>query len=277
MRNTIHPFLEPSSGSFGFIVADPRSGVCAVIDPPLGLDDPGDAEAGREPVLNTDCADSMLDWIDAHGFTARWILDTHVHADRPSATSYLKSKLLCAKTGIGAATPDIAGYDMLLTEGDKLCLGHSCGRVLETPGHTPGCVSYQFEDAVFVGDTLFMPDTGTARCDFPGGCARRLYASIQRLLALDPDTRLYVCHDYGGSGRRHKFVTTVAEERRDNIHVGRGAPVEEFVAQRTARDETLAAPRWAAFSIPANLKCLSVPGIEHLISESAAARRHGHH
>jgi glyoxylase-like metal-dependent hydrolase (beta-lactamase superfamily II) len=270
MSLTIHPFFELSSGSYSFIVANPQAGCCAIIDPALGV---SHAEEGGVDCVNTDTADLMLDWVNAHGFVVRWILDTHIHADRPSATGYLKSRLLCAQTAIGAKTPDVEGYDQLLAEGDKLCLGSTCGRVLETPGHTPGCVSYQFENSVFVGDTLFMPDTGTARCDFPGGCATRLYKSIQRILSLPQDTRLFVCHDYGGQNhRRYRYVTTVAEEKAQNIHVGAQARVEEFVAQRTARDKTLDAPQWAAFSIPANLKCMAVPGIETLMSQSASGR-----
>ena len=268
---TIHPFFESSSGSYSFIVANVQAQCCAIIDPALGV---SSSEDGAE--VNTDCADLMLDWVDAHGFVVRWILDTHIHADRPSAAGYLKSKLLCAKTGIGHNMPNVEGYDVMLKEGDKICLGRSCGRVLETPGHTPGCVSYQFENAVFVGDTLFMPDTGTARCDFPGGSAARLYKSIHRLLSLPGDTRLYVCHDYGGNGRRNRFVTTVAEEAEANIHVGAQRPVEEFVNQRTERDKTLAAPRWSGFSIPANLQCSTLTGVQQLLNESQEAAGNHH-
>ena len=266
MSMTVHPFFEPSSGSYSFIVANPESAICAVVDAPLGLDEDG--------ALNTDTADLMLDWIDAQRYTVRWILETHVHADRPSASGYLKQHLLCAQTVIGAATPDVSGYDRLVDDGDKLCLGHGCARVLATPGHTPGCVSYQFDDFVFVGDTLFMPDTGTARCDFPGGCPVRLYRSIQKLLALPDETRLYVCHDYGGDGRRHRFVTTVAEEKAQNVHVGHATAMEDFVAMRTSRDATLSAPRWSALAIPANLQCMNLQGIRSLMEAGAAHERH---
>ena len=261
MRLTVHPFFESSSGSLSFIVACPESELCAVIDPALGVDDQGN--------LNTDCADLMLDWIKAQHYTARWILETHVHADRPSAAAYLKQHLLCAQTAIGADSPDVTGYDQLLRHDDKICLGHACGRVIATPGHTPGCVSYHFDDFVFVGDTLFMPDTGTARCDFPGGCAHRLYQSIQQILSLPEETRLYVCHDYGGDGRRHRYVTTVAEEKAQNIHVGAGAGCDDFVRMRTERDAGLAQPRWANFSIPANMQCLPPAGVADLVAQSA--------
>lgn len=273
MSVTIHPFFEASSGSFSFIVANPDSKTCAIVDAALGIT--ATDESGH-PVLNTDCADQIVDWIEAHKFVARWILETHVHADRPSASGYLKSRLLCAQTAIGAATPDVSGYDKLLHEGDKICLGHSCGRVMETPGHTPGCVSYQFDDAVFVGDTLFMPDSGTARCDFPGGNPEVLYESIQRILALPDDTRLYVCHDYGhsaqGEPRRSRFVTTVAEEKQQNIHVGCAASVERFVDMRTTRDAGLATPKWAHLAIPANLACMGLPGIGGLVQDHASGQ-----
>ncbi len=262
MSICVHPFFEPSSGSYSFIVANPESETCAIVDPALGLGD------GDEP-LNTDCADLMLDWVHAHDYVVRWILETHVHADRPRAAGYLKSHLLCAQTAIGAHTPDVSGYDKLLEEGDKICLGHACGHVLSTPGHTPGGVSYQFDGAVFVGDTLFMPDTGTARCDFPGGCPRRLYKSIQRLLSLPDETHLYVCHDYGGDGRRHRFVTTVAEEKAQNIHVGGHACVDTFVELRVTRDKTLAPPRWQDVAIPANLSCMNLGGVQSLLAQDA--------
>ncbi len=251
-------------------MANPESSTCAVIDPALGIAEDGET-------LNTDTADLIVDWVQAHGFVVRWILETHVHADRPSAAGYLKGKFICAQTAIGAHTPDVSGYDVLLKEGDKICLAHTCGRVMETPGHTPGCISYRFDNAVFVGDTLFMPDSGTARCDFPGGNAATLYASIQKILSLPGQTRLYVCHDYGrtvdGGCRRNRFVTTVAEEQQQNIHVGRHACVEEFVRLRTARDATLKAPRWSAVSIPANLACMAPAAIDGLLTES----RHGSH
>ena len=261
MSLTVHPFFEPSSGSYSFIVANPEAKCCAFIDPALGVSEDGET-------INTDCADLMVDWAEAHSFVVRWILETHVHADRPSASGYLNPRLLCAQTAIGADTPDIAGYDKLLREGDEICLGHRCGRVLATPGHTPGCVSYQFGDAVFVGDTLFMPDTGTARCDFPGGCPRRLYRSIQRLLDLPGDTRLYVCHDYGGEGRRRRFVTTVTEEKAQNVHVGNDACMDEFVEMRVTRDKTLNAPKWQDFSIPANLRCMDLSGVQSLLAQA---------
>lgn len=258
MSLCVHPFLEASSGSYGFVVANPESRTAAIIDAPLGVDE---ADA-----ITTDCADQMVDWIEAHDLTVRFLLDTHVHADRPSGTAYLKTKFLCAQTAIGSGTPDVSGYDRLLEDGEKLCLGHACGRVMATPGHTPGCVSYLFDDFLFVGDTLFMPDIGTARCDFPGGDAEVLYDSIRKILALPEDTKIYMCHDYP-DGRRSRFVTTVREEKSKNIHVGSGASRQQFVSLRKTRDATLKAPRWADFSIPANLACMSLEAVECLVDE----------
>ncbi|NOX52086.1 MAG: MBL fold metallo-hydrolase [Gammaproteobacteria bacterium] len=272
MSLTIHPFFEPSTGSYSFIVANPESKCCAIIDAALSVSEKSVREGVNQP--NTDSADLMLDWVEAHGFVVRWLLDTHIHADRPSATGYLKSKLLCAQSAIGALMPNVSGYDVLLSDGDKICLDHMCGRVIETPGHTPGCVSYQFDDCVFVGDTLFMPDTGTARCDFPGSCPYMLYESIQKILSLPDDTRLYICHDYGGDGRRNRFVTTVAEQREKNIHVGQQASIEKFVDLRTKRDKTLSTPRWADIAIPANLKCMGLSGITSLLSERVSQEPH---
>ncbi len=258
MSLCVHPFFEASSGSYGFVVANPESQTAAIIDAPLGVSDLEE--------INTHCADQMIDWIESHELTVRFLLDTHVHADRPSATAYLKTKFLCAQTAIGAGTPDVGGYDRLLDDDEKLCLGHACGRVLATPGHTPGCVSYLFDSYLFVGDTMFMPDIGTARCDFPGGDAETLYASISKILSLSGTTKIFMCHDYP-DGRRSRFVTTVAEEKGKNIHVGNHATCEQFVSMRTARDATLRSPKWADFSIPANLGCMNVAKIEALINE----------
>ena len=257
MSLCIHPFLETSSGSYGFVVANLESQTAAIIDPPLGVD-------GQSQV-NTHCADQIVDWVHAHDLTVRFLLDTHIHADRPSATGYLKSRFLCAQSCIGAGTDEVSGYDRLLENDEKLCLGHACGRVMATPGHTRGCVSFVFDDHIFVGDTLFMPDIGTARCDFPGGDARSLYNSIRKILSLSDRSRIYMCHDYP-DGRRSRFVTTVGEEKSKNIHVGAGASVDEFVTMRTTRDAALSTPRWADFSIPANLACLDMVGINALVN-----------
>ena len=261
MSLMVNPFFEASTGSFCYIVANPESRCCAIIDAPLGV-------VCGDTVVNTHTADAMLDWIHAHEFVARWILETHVHADRPSAAGYLKSHLLCAKTAIGDGVPNLQGYDQLLGDGEKICLGHTHGRVIATPGHTPGCVSYQFDNAVFVGDTLFMPDTGTARCDFPGGSPILLYKSIEKLLSLPDCTRLYVCHDYPGDRRRNRCVTTVAEQKLANIHWRATTCADSFAALRSQRDRTLAPPRWQAISIPANLQCKDIGEIQVLLTQT---------
>ncbi len=278
MTITVHPFYESSTGSYSYVVANAGSGCCAIIDAALGVSE-CDGGAAR---FDTHTADLMWDWIHAHGFTLRYLLETHVHADRPTASGYLKSRAMCAQTVIGAGTPRLMsggartacapGYDRLVNDGDKLCLDRACLRVISTPGHTPGCVSYQCDNFVFVGDTLFMPDAGTARCDFPGGCATTLYGSIQKLLALPDETRLFMCHDYQPDGRRPRFVTTVAEQRAGNVHVGEQVSGKQFVAKRTARDATLAEPRWQTLSIPANLACADLTA---LAGNAAFAGLHG--
>ena len=174
--------------------------------------------------------------------------------DHLSAARYLKSRFVCAQMGIGAGIRQVQAlidasvrdpettFDRLFEDSDRICLGHATGRVIATPGHTPGCVSYRFEELVFVGDTLFMPDYGTARCDFPGGDARTLYRSVQRLLSLPDHTKLFMCHDYGPGGRAPAYLTTVAEQRSRNVHLGGGITEDAFVAMRTRRDGELDVP-----------------------------------
>jgi len=264
MTITVHPFFEPTSGSFSFIVANPESKCCAIIDAALGM------ELARHAV-NTDRADQMLDWIAAHGYVVRWILETHIHADRPSASGYLKSKLLCAQTATGRGHPQIQGYDRLLQEGDILALGHASGRVIATPGHTPWSVSYQFSNAVFVGNTLLMPDSGTARCDLAGGCARELYHSIQRLLDLPGDARLFVSYDGNHSGRRPQYFATVNCQRTHNVYLASAANVESFVALRQDKDAALMPPRWQSVAVPANLRCMNLCDVQSLVLQWANA------
>jgi glyoxylase-like metal-dependent hydrolase (beta-lactamase superfamily II) len=202
-----------------------------------------------------------------------WLLETHVHADHLSAARYLKSRFVCAQSGIGAGVQAVRDlidpslpeperlFDRLLEDGDRICLGHASGRVVETPGHTPACVSYRFEDVVFVGDTLFMPDYGSARCDFPGGDAATLYRSIQRLLALPEPTKLFMCHDYAPGGRAHRYLTTVAEQRCHNVHVKQGTSQAEFVAFRTERDRELTEPALMDPAVRFNLSAGHCPEV----------------
>lgn len=248
MTLIVNPFFDKATHSWSYVVVEPDSRTCAIIDPVLDYD----PATGR---TSTGGADAIVDFVKANGLIVEWLLETHVHADHLSAARYLKSRFVCAQTGVGAgigrvrelaapALPDptVGCFDRLFKDGDRICLGHACGRVMATPGHTPACVSYRFENLVFVGDTLFMPDYGTARCDFPGGDAGTLYGSIQRILSLPDDTRLFMCHDYGPGGRPCAYLTSVDEQRRSNIHVKQGVSEQEFVSLRTERDAHLDAP-----------------------------------
>lgn len=247
MSLMVAPFFDPATHSYSYVVTESLSRTCAVIDPVLDFD----KASGR---ADTRSADEIVAYVKANDLIVEWLLETHVHADHLSAARYLKSRFVCAQMGIGAGIRQVrelidrsardpeTTFDRLFQEGDRICLGHAKGRVLATPGHTPACVSYRFEQLVFVGDTLFMPDYGSARCDFPGGDARTLYRSVQRLLALPEQTKLFMCHDYGPGGRPPAYLTTVGEERTRNVHLGGGITEDAFVAMRTRRDSELSAP-----------------------------------
>jgi len=214
--------------------------------------------------------------VQANGYTGEWILETHVHADHLSAAAYLKERFVCAQTAIGEDVRSVQAhfadawelelaadgrqFDRLLGDGERICLGHTCGRVLHTPGHTPACVTYVFDRFAFIGDTLFMPDYGTARCDFPGGDARTLYGSVQRLYELPAETRVLLCHDYPPAGRTHRFCSTVAEQRRSNRMLSADTAEASFVTARTARDRDLEAPRLLEPALRANLTGGVLPG-----------------
>lgn len=267
-----HFFDEPTN-TFSYVVRDPDSQSCAILDSVLDLD----YAAGRTDVRS---ADEIIRYVRDNDLTVEWILETHVHADHLSAAPYLYEKL-GGKTGIGEKIVDVqeifgkafnAGtefardgsqFDQLFREGDTFRIGNLEGRVLHTPGHTPACLTYVIGDAAFVGDTLFMPDFGTARCDFPGGDARTLYRSIQKVLSLPPETRLFMCHDYGAPGRdEFLFQTTVAEERKANIHVHEGVSEDDFVRMRTERDATLDMPRLILPSVQVNMRAGHMPPAE---------------
>jgi glyoxylase-like metal-dependent hydrolase (beta-lactamase superfamily II) len=260
MAVSVHPFFDPDTCSYSYLVADPRTRQAAVIDPVLNYD-PERSTSG------TQTADDIaaLAWVNRYEIL--WILETHVHADHLSAASYLKTRYPKARAGIGRRIDEVRRhylrshdcqrsaieFDALFSEGDEIWLGDQAFRVLATPGHTPACVTYRINDMAFVGDTLFMPDFGTGRCDFPGGCAHQLYRSVKRLLALPEDTRLFVGHDYAPGGRVYRFVTTVADERRANKHIHDGISEDQFVAMRDDRDADLTAPRLLDTAVPANL------------------------
>ncbi|MGB6176812.1 MAG: MBL fold metallo-hydrolase [Methylocella sp.] len=268
MGARIIPFFEKVTETFSYLVIDPPAQTAAIIDPVLDYD----PAAGR---IRTHSADAIAKIVQAEELRVEWILETHVHADHLSAAGYLKKKL-GGVLGIGSnvrqvqqilgnlfndkpAIPPGAGFDHLFDDGETFRVGTLDVKALYTPGHTPADMSYMLEDAVFVGDTLFMPDYGTARCDFPGGDARALYRSIRRLLELPPQTRLFMCHDYAPGGRAHAFETTVANERAQNVHVHDGVTEDAFVARRTARDATLGTPRLFLPSLQVNMRAGELP------------------
>lgn len=272
MKPTVAGFFHEPTATISYVVADEETGQCAVIDPVLDYQ----ACSGR---TRTDFADTLIEHVSARGWTAEWILDTHIHADHLSALAYLKEKL-GGRTVIGdhvgtvqetfgtlfnaekGFATDGSQFDTLVRDGETLKLGGLDIRVIYTPGHTPACVSYLIGDAVFVGDTLFMPDYGTARCDFPGGSAETLYDSIGRLLALPDDTRMFVGHDYQPDGRDVAWETTVGAQKATNKHVGCGMSRDEFIAMRTERDRTLSLPDLILPSVQVNMRGGSMPPSE---------------
>ncbi|MBI1254469.1 MAG: MBL fold metallo-hydrolase [Hyphomonas sp.] len=265
-------FFDAATHTVTYLVWDPATRAAAVIDPVLDFD----PNAGR---LSTVSADAVISAAAEENLRIDWILDTHAHADHLSGADYLR-RLTGAKLGIGAHitkvqkafvplfgvtsdTPDAHVFDLLLKDGDTLPLGNLEIRVLHTPGHTPACVTYLIDDMAFVGDTLFMPDYGTARADFPGGDAATLFRSIHKILALPSETRVFVGHDYLPESR-DTFVweTTVAEERASNVHVHDGVSEHDFVEMREARDKTLAAPRLILPSLQVNIRAGALPPAE---------------
>ncbi|WP_404397360.1 MBL fold metallo-hydrolase [Idiomarina loihiensis] len=264
-----HFFDEPTN-TYSYVVRDPSSEYCAIIDSVLDFD----YASGR---TDTRSAESILKYIDDNNLTVDWILETHVHADHLSAAPYLQEKT-GARLGIGehiktvqdtfgkafnAGTEfarDGSQFDHLFSDGDNFTIGNLRAHVLHTPGHTPACLTYVIGNAAFVGDTLFMPDYGTARCDFPGGDAKTLYRSIQKVFTLPDNTRLFMCHDYKAPDRNHyAFETTVGEEKKNNIHVGAGKTEEDFVKMRTERDATLNMPRLILPSVQVNMRAGQLP------------------
>ncbi|MDY0205215.1 MAG: MBL fold metallo-hydrolase [Pseudomonas sp.] len=273
MRPTVTNFFDPATYTYSYVVQDPTSSACVIIDSVLDYD----PASGR---TNTESADKIIAFVREQQLSVEWILETHVHADHVSAAPYLKQEL-GGQLAIGshittvqkvfgeifnageAFATDGSQFDRLLSEGDSVTFGELTVEVMHTPGHTPACLSYVIGDAVFVGDTLFMPDYGTARCDFPGGDARTLYASIQRLFALPDSTRMFMCHDYKAPERdEYCNETTVAAERQNNIHVREGITADEFVEMRTARDATLSMPTLILPSVQINMRAGDLPPAE---------------
>ena len=269
----LQAWFDDATNTISYMVWDPATRHAAIIDPVLDYDHRSGRASHRS-------ADTLLGFVADHGLAVQWILETHAHADHLSAAPYLKEKT-GAPIGIGEhitdvqrtfapvfGLDDVSGegreFDSLFRDGDTFALGDLVVEVIHTPGHTPACVSYRIGDAVFVGDTLFMPDYGTARADFPGGDARTLYRSIQKLLALPPHTRLYLCHDYKAPGRDYfAWETTVADEKTRNVHVGGGVDEDSFVAMRETRDATLSAPTLLLPSLQVNIRAGRLPEPEN--------------
>ncbi len=265
----IQGFFDEPTNTVSYLVADPATRRAAVIDPVLDYDHKS-GEADTRSVA------AILKRAEEEGYTIEWALETHAHADHLSASPYVKART-GAKIGIGEHIRDVqkifrpvfdagdlktdgSDFDHLFADGERFGIGELEVEVLYTPGHTPADIAYKVEDAVFVGDTLFMPDYGTARTDFPGGDARQLYRSIHKLLALPPETRLFMCHDYKAPGRdRFAWETTVGEEQAGNVHIKGGVSEDDFVAMRTARDATLKAPTLLLPSIQVNIRAGRFP------------------
>ncbi len=268
----VQAFFDPDSNTISYVVRDPASKACAVIDPVLDFD----YAAGR---IGFQSADRMIEYIRKHGLKLEWLIETHAHADHLSAAPYIQEKL-GGKIGIGEHIREIqeafgkifnegtefqrdgSQFDRLFNDGGTYTIGRLNAFAMHTPGHTPACMTHAIGNAAFVGDTLFMPDGGTARADFPGGDARQLYRSIKKVLSLPPEMRLFMCHDHGPNKREIRWQTTVAEERANNIHVHDGIGEDEFVAMRSARDKTLAMPKLIIPSIQVNMRAGHLPAPE---------------
>ncbi len=270
MNAHVEPFFDPTTFTYSYVVSDPQTCQCAVIDSVLDYD----PASGRTSHAT---AQRLVDHVREHDLKVQWLLETHVHADHLSAAPYLRQQL-GGQLAIGDRITVVQGnfgklfnagtdfatdgrqFDHLFHDGDTFQVGNLQARAIHTPGHTPACMTYVIGDAAFVGDTLFMPDYGTARCDFPGGDARTLYQSIQKLFALPGDTRVFMCHDYKAPGREEfLYETTIAAEREHNVHVHAGISEDQFVAMRTARDATLGMPTLILPSVQINMRGGELP------------------
>ena len=265
----VHGIFDPATWTVTYVVYQQVGGECAIIDSVLDYD----PKSGR---TSTESADRVIAFVREKNLTVQWILETHAHADHLTAAPYLKAKL-GGQTAIGhritavqrvfkdifhledAFEPNGQQFNHLLADNETFAIGNLTATTLSVPGHTPACVAYHIGDAVFVGDTLFMPDVGSARCDFPGGDAKTLYASVQKILSLPSNTRLFMCHDYPPDERPVRFETTVAEQRAHNIHLNDGMDEATFIQLRTARDKTLAMPVLILPSVQINIRAGELP------------------
>lgn len=274
----IRAFFHEGSNTISYLVADGESGMAVVIDPVLDF-------RLADGAVSFAAADAILQAAAAARLRVEWILETHIHADHISAADYIRGKTGAA-IGIGSRVREVVarfepefsmppledqavGFDRLLGDGDRISLGNLEIEVLHTPGHTPADAAYKFGNCIFVGDTLFMPDSGTARCDFPGGDCRQLFRSIRRILSFPPETRLFMCHDYGTAERKgYTWETTVAAQRGTNIHIGGDAAEDDFVALRLARDAVLSPPALMLPALQCNIRAGRLPQKDH------AGKRH---
>ncbi|UJP08316.1 MAG: MBL fold metallo-hydrolase [Nitrosomonas sp.] len=272
MKPTIQAFYDPATWTVSYVVFDESGRNCAIIDPVLDYD----PKSGR---TGTHSADKLIAFIHERRLSVEWILETHAHADHLSSADYLKHQV-GGKTGIGdhipavqktfkkifnlgdEFVPDGHHFDHLFADGELFSIGNLTGKAISVSGHTPADLAYQFDDAVFVGDTLFMPDIGTARADFPGGDAHQLFHSIRKILALPPTTRLFMCHDYPPAARTAVWESTVAQQRARNIHVHDGIDENTFVSMRNQRDATLEMPNLLLPSIQVNIRAGKLPPVE---------------
>ncbi len=272
MNPSVKTFFDESTFTATHVVWDPRTRRAAIVDSVKDYD----PHSGRS---STDSADAVIAFVQEQDLGVDWILETHVHADHLTAAPYLKEKL-GGRIGIGSRIDVVQGvfkkvfnaedgfrtdgrqFDHLFEDGETFAIGGLEATVIHTPGHTPACVTYVVGDAAFVGDTLFMPDFGTARCDFPGGDARQLFKSIRKILSLPPETRLFLCHDYAPNGRGYQWETSVAAERAQNIHVRNGITEDDFVAMRSARDKELGMPTLILPSVQVNMRAGELPPAE---------------
>lgn len=272
MRAQIRAFFDPATWTMSYVVYDEQGGFCAIIDPVLDYD----PKSGRTKTVS---ADKLIDFVRENRLTVEWLLETHAHADHLSAAAYLQDKV-GGKTAIGESIALVQGsfkklfnlgpefvadglhFDHRITDGEVLRVGKITLKAISVPGHTPADMAYQLDDAVFVGDTLFMPDVGTARADFPGGDAHQLYHSIQKILSLPPQTRLFMCHDYPPSNRSPQWESTVLEEKMYNIHIKDGVTEDAFVAMRAKRDATLEMPVLMLPSVQVNIRAGRFPDPE---------------
>ena len=270
MGPDITAFFDDATNTISYVVRDPNGSACAIIDSVLDFD----FASGR---TDTQSADKLVSFVKDNNLDVQWLLESHVHADHLSAAPYIQTKV-GGKIGIGSRITDVqetfgkifnegtefqrdgSQFDELFVEGDTFHIGQLRGDVLHTPGHTPACMTYVIEDAAFVGDTLFMPDFGTARCDFPGGSSEKLFSSIQKILALPDSTRIFVGHDYKAPGREnYAWETTVGEQKNKNIHIKVGKSKDEFVKLRDERDATLSMPKLIVPSLQINMRAGNMP------------------